>query len=87
MPTNGNGRGKGGLYRFIWGEEVEFGDCLFYSILTIVLLGLIWLFTFERIGIPVAYSLIPWVAIVMLIWRQYFRTHPERWKARKAKKE
>jgi hypothetical protein len=73
--------------RFLWGQEVEFGDCLFYSILSLCLLGLIWLFTFERIGIPVGFSLIPWALLVWLIWRRYFRAHPEKRKGRQARKE
>ncbi len=89
---NGTGNGavngkKGALYRFVWGQEVEFGDCLFYSILTICLIGLVWLFTFELIGIPLWVSLIPWAVLVYLIWRQYFRTHPERLRGRASRKE
>jgi hypothetical protein len=90
MPAgnNGNnGKSKGALYHFLWGEEVEFGDCLFYSILSICLLGLLWLFTFELIGIPLGFSLIVWAILVCLIWRQYFRTHPEKLKGRTARKE
>ncbi len=66
-----------GLHKFIWGPRVEFGDCVFYTILTEILLGLIWLFTLERIGIGVEFSLIPWVGIVFLIWREYFRHNPK----------
>ena len=58
------GRISRGLHRFIWGPEVEIGDCIFYTILSEILLALIWLFTFERIGIHVRYSLIPWAGIV-----------------------
>ncbi|MDR3123362.1 MAG: hypothetical protein LBU16_06240 [Treponema sp.] len=77
------------MYKFIWGEGAEFGDCLFYSILTLCLLGLIWLFTFELLGISVYFCLIPWVVLVYLIWREYYRRNPERipkWhKSRKTK--
>lgn len=58
------------VHHFIWGPEVEFGDCVFYTILTLVLLGLFWLFTFERIGIGVEYSLIVWAVLVYFIWRE-----------------
>ena len=71
------GRIGRGLHRFIWGPEVELGDCIFYTILTEILLALIWLFTFERIGIPVQFSLIPWAGIVYLIWREYVKHHPK----------
>jgi hypothetical protein len=79
MPHAGK-KIKEALHNFVWGpqEVAEFGDCLFYTILTICLIGLIWLFTFEKIGIPVEFSLIPWAALVYLIWRQYYRTHPEK---------
>lgn len=67
------------LYKFVWGpDEVEFGDCVFYTILTLVLVVLIWLFTFELIGIPVEFSLIAWAAIVYAIWHQYYKTHPDK---------
>ena len=65
------------LYRFVWGPEVELGDCIFYTILTLVLMGLIWLFTFERIGIHVGFVLIPWAALVYAIWHQYKKTRPD----------
>ena len=29
------------LYKFIWGQEVELGDCIFYTILSECLLALI----------------------------------------------
>ncbi|MBI9108852.1 MAG: hypothetical protein JEZ04_19070 [Spirochaetales bacterium] len=64
------------LYKFIWGQEVELGDCVFYTILSEILLALLWLFTFERIGISVEFSLIVWVVIVFLIWREYIKTRP-----------
>ena len=76
---------KDALYHFVWGQEVELGDCIFYTVLTLVLLGLLWLFTFERLGISVNYSLFPWVALVFLIWRQYYRTHPEKFGKRTTK--
>ncbi len=63
-----------GLYKFLWGQEVELGDCIFYTILSECLLALIWLFTIERIGINVKFSLIVWAGIVFLIWREYFKT-------------
>lgn len=66
------------MYRFVWGEGAEFGDCLFYTILTLCLIGWIWLFTFELIGISVWFSLIPWLAVVYLIWREYYRCNPNR---------
>jgi len=64
---------KESLFRFVWGPEVELGDCIFYTILTLVLLGLVWLFTFERIGIHVGFVFIPWAAIVYAIWKQYVK--------------
>jgi len=84
MPKAGSGV-KAALYKFVWGQEVEFGDCLFYTILTIVLLGLVWLFTLERIGVPVEFSVLPWLWLVYLIWREYYRTHPEKLRKRTRK--
>lgn len=66
------------MYKFIWGEGAEFGDCLFYTILTLCLLSLIWLFTFELLGIKVEFCLIPWVFIVFLIWKEYYTSNPNR---------
>ena len=65
------------MYKFVWGEGAEFGDCLFYTILTLCLLGLIWLFTMELIGIRVQFCLIPWVVLVYLIWREYYICNPQ----------
>ena len=68
---------KASLYKFIWGPEVELGDCIFYTVLTLVLIGLVWLFTFERIGISIYFSFIPWFLIVYLIWKQYLTTRDQ----------
>ena len=65
------------LHHFVWGPEVEFGDCVFYTVLTEVLLGLVWLFTLERVGINVRYSFIVWAVLVFLIWREYRKYHPK----------
>lgn len=61
------------MRKFVWGEEVELGDCIFYTIFTLVIIGLIWLFTFEKwFGIRVEFSLIVWLCVTFLIWRQYW---------------
>ncbi len=72
MANKGNKFTKS-LFRFVWGPEVELGDCIFYTILTLVLMGLVWLFTFERIGIHVGFVLIPWAGVVYAIWKQYIK--------------
>jgi len=60
------------MWKLVWGQEVEFGDCIFYTIFTWALIGLIWIFTIEKwTGISVWYSLILWVIVVFLIWKQY----------------
>jgi hypothetical protein len=66
------------LYKFVWGQEVELGDCVFYTILSEILLALIWLFTLERIGIGVELSPIVWAVIVFFIWREYIKTRPNK---------
>ncbi len=75
------------LYTFVWGPEVEFGDCIFYTILTLVLIGLIWLFTFEKLGVSIYFCLIPWAALVWAIWKQYRKTHPEKFRSSTGSKE
>ena len=78
---------KAAMYKFIWGQEVELGDCIFYTVLTLVLIGLIWLFTFERIGLPLYFSLLPWAYIVYLIWKEYKTTRNTDTKSIGLKKE
>lgn len=62
------------LFRFVFGNEVEWGDSIFYSCLTLVLIALLWLMTIEKwFNISVWVSLIPWAVVVYLIWKAYFR--------------
>ena len=65
------------MYKFVWGEGAEFGDCIFYTVLTLCLLGIIWLFTLELLGIKIYFCLIPWVILVYLIWREFFKCNPD----------
>lgn len=62
------------LFRLVFGNEVEWGDSVFYTCLTLVLLALLWLMTIEKwFGISVWACLIPWGVVVWLIWKAYFR--------------
>lgn len=66
------------MYKFVWSEGAELGDCIFYTILTLCLIGIIWLFTFELLGINIYFCFVPWVILVYLIWREYYRCNPHR---------
>lgn len=62
------------MWKFVWGSEVELGDCIFYTVFTLVMIGLIWLFTIEKwFGIHVEFSLIVWLLVAYGIWKQYFK--------------
>lgn len=61
------------LFRLVFGREVEWGDSFFYSILSLVLIGLLWLMTIEKwFGLSIWFCLIPWAVLVVLIWRAYY---------------
>lgn len=67
------------MRKFVWGEEVELGDCIFYTAFTLVMIGLIWLFTFEKwFGIRIEFSLIAWLVVAFLIWKQYWKKRKRR---------
>lgn len=62
------------LFRLVFGNEIEWGDSFFYSILSLVLIGLLWLMTVEKwFNLSIWFCLIPWAALVVLIWRAYYR--------------
>jgi hypothetical protein len=68
-------------YTFIFGTEIELGDSIFFTVLTLVLLGLLWLMTLEKyFGIPVEFVLIPWAVLVFFLWRGYSKSKKARGK-------
>jgi hypothetical protein len=72
------------MWKFVWGEEVELGDCIFYTVFTFAMIGIIWLFTFEKwFGIDVKFSLIAWLIVAYLIWKQYYKMRVRRAQALK----
>lgn len=74
------------MWKFVWGEDVEFGDCIFYTVFTYVMIGIIWLFTIEKwFGISVWFSLIVWLFVTYLIWKQYWKMRVRRAYALKKK--
>ena len=78
MSKNKSKFGKA-MWKFVWGDDVELGDCIFYTVFTCVMIGLIWLFTLEKwLGVNVWFSLIAWLCVVYLIWRQYFKHNPDK---------
>jgi len=69
------------VYAFLFGTEIEFGDSIFFTILSLVLLGLLWLMTLEKyFGIPVEFVFIPWAILVFFLWRGYSKSKKARGK-------
>ena len=65
---------KNAIFRLVFGNEIEWGDSIFYSILSLVLIGLLWLMTVEKwVGLSIWLCLIPWAVLVVLLWKAYFR--------------
>lgn len=62
------------LFRLVFGVEVEWGDSFFYSVLSLVLIGLLWLMTIEKwFGLSIWFCFIPWILLVACIWKAYYR--------------
>lgn len=63
---------KDGLFKFFFGEEIEFGDSVFFTISSLILITLFWLAIIEKyLHISVWGALIVWGLVVTLIWRGY----------------
>lgn len=73
-PVPFGARLKQTLFRLVFGVEVEWGDSIFYTVLSLVLLCLLWLMTVEKwFGLSVWFCLIPWAALTVWLWRAYCR--------------
>lgn len=76
------------MYKLVWGEGTELGDCIFYTIFTLAILTLIWLVTFEKwFGFHIGFVLIPWAAVVVLIWREFTKTGRKKKSAKAARQQ
>ncbi len=62
------------LFRLVFGVEIEWGDSIFYTVPSLVLIGLLWLMTIEKwFGLSIWLCLIPWLLVVVLLWKAYCR--------------
>lgn len=50
---------------------MELGDRIFYSVLSLILIGLLWLKFVEPHGLSIYWSLIVWVCVLIFLW--YFK--------------
>jgi hypothetical protein len=66
------------LFRLAFGVEIEWGDSVFYTLLSLVLICLLWLMTLEKwFGVSVWFCLVPWAALTAWLWRCYRRRKGE----------
>jgi hypothetical protein len=73
-PAPFGARLKRTLFRLVFGVEVEWGDSVFYTILSLVLLCLLWLMTIEKwFRLSVWFCLVPWAALTVWLWKAYCR--------------
>lgn len=49
------------------------GDCLDYTSQSILYILLVWFLTFDRLGVPIGFVLVPWLAVCYFIWKAYFK--------------
>ena len=76
------------MYKLVWGDGTELGDCIFYTIFTLAILTLLWLITIEKwLGLHVGFVLIPWAAVVVLIWREFAKTSMKKRSAKTVKQQ
>lgn len=50
---------------------MELGDRIFYSVLSLILIGLFWLKFVEPLGLSIYWSLIVWAGMLIFLW--YFK--------------
>jgi len=70
---------KDGVFKFFFGEEIEFGDSVFFTISSLILITLFWLAVIEKyLHISVWGALIAWGIVIALIWRGYAKYRKRR---------
>ncbi len=63
---------KDRAFKFFFGEEIEFGDSVFFTISSLILITLFWLAIIEKyLHISVWGAPIVWGIVTTFIWRGY----------------